>query len=266
MATVGEVYVFMDQIAPFSTQMDFDNAGFLVGRADQEITGLMVCLDITDQVITEAAQRGCQLIVSHHPILFHPAKSITDADPVGRKVLALVEQGIAAICAHTNLDAAVGGVNDALAAAAGITHTSVLEPMGRDGDGNPIGIGRVGVLAEDDQPDLRTYAARIKSALGANGIRCLDAGRLVHHVAVGGGSCGNLLDRVIALGCDTFLTADVKYDVFLDAAERGINLMDAGHFATENIVCPVLAKRLQSAFPTVKVILSGTHREMLFYL
>ena len=115
MATVKDVYAAVNQIAPFAAQMDFDNAGFLVGRGEQQVTRLLVSLDITEEVVWEAVERGVELIVSHHPIIFHPARSITDETSVGRIVLALAERGIAAICAHTNLDASVGGVNDALA-------------------------------------------------------------------------------------------------------------------------------------------------------
>ena len=115
MATVKDVYAAVDQIAPFAAQMDFDNAGFLVGRGEQQVTRLLVSLDITEEVVWEAVERGVELIVSHHPIIFHPARSITDETSVGRIVLALAERGIAAICAHTNLDASVGGVSDALA-------------------------------------------------------------------------------------------------------------------------------------------------------
>ena len=113
MATVREIYQLLNTLAPFSIQMEFDNAGFLVGRGDQAVDRILVSLDITEPVVSEAAERGAQLIVSHHPVLFHPARSITDGDPTGRILLALVERKIAAICAHTNLDTVAGGVNDA---------------------------------------------------------------------------------------------------------------------------------------------------------
>lgn len=266
MATVSEIYKGLDQKAPFSTQMSFDNAGFLVGDGTREVTKTMVSLDITNWVIDEAVEQGCQLIVSHHPVLFHPAKAVTDSDTVGRKLLKLARHEIAAICAHTNLDIAAGGVNDALAAAAGLTDTAVLEPFGEDKDGNSIGMGRLGVLSTGKPLDLPAYASQIKGALGANGIRYVDGNRPVFHVAVGGGSCGDMLDLAIGAGCDTFLTADIKYDVFLKAAESGINLIDAGHFPTENVVCPVVANWLKEAFPTLTVMISKSHHEVLSYL
>ena len=115
MASVREIYDFLDQKAPFSLQMDFDNAGFLVGHGEKAVTRIVVALDITEAVAEEAARVGAQLIVSHHPVIFHPVRRLTDDDLTGRLLLSLTERGIAAICAHTNLDVAEGGVNDALA-------------------------------------------------------------------------------------------------------------------------------------------------------
>lgn len=264
MATVKDIYHFVDSIAPFSTQMDFDNAGFLVGRGGREVSRLLVSLDITEEVVAEAAQLGVELIVAHHPVLFRPVRTITDDDPNGRILLALVEHGIAAICAHTNLDAAVGGVNDALAQALGLTSLTVLDPSGTDAQGRSIGIGRVGTLAAEQE--LVAYAKEVKGALDANGVRYVDVGRPVSRVAVGGGACGDMLELAHSMGCDTFVTADVKYNYFLDAKALGINLIDAGHFPTENVICPVLEERLKIAFDGVEVLFSTVHREVFSYL
>ena len=232
MATVKDVYAAVNQIAPFAAQMDFDNAGFLVGRGEQQVTRLLVSLDITE----------------------------------GRIVLARAERGSAAICAHTNLDASVGGVNDALADALSLTECTVLEPSGTDRAGAVIGIGRAGVLRTGTGMDAATYAAQVKKALGANGVRYVDAGRPVCRVAVGGGACGDMLSLACKLGCDTFVTADVKYNIFLDAKAEGVNLIDAGHFPTENVICPILAQKLRNIFPGVEVMLSQRHKEVFSYL
>lgn len=137
MATVREIYQLLNTLAPFSIQMEFDNAGFLVGRGDQAVDRILVSLDITEPVVSEAAERGAQLIVSHHPVLFHPARSITDGDPTGRILLALVERKIAAICAHTNLDTVAGGVNDALAHRLDLVQIEPLKQGGVDASGRP---------------------------------------------------------------------------------------------------------------------------------
>ena len=265
MATVREIYQYLDGLAPFALQMDFDNAGFLVGRGDRQVDKLLVSLDITQEVVDEAARLGCQLIVSHHPVIFFPAKSITDGDPTGRVLLSLAERSIAAICAHTNLDAVSGGVNDALAHRLGLTHIEQLRQDGVDATGRPYGIGRVGNTAGAPMY-APAFAAFVKEALGANGVRFVDARRPVRRVAVGGGACADMMKDAIALGCDTFVTADVKYNGFLDAKALGLNLIDAGHYPTEQVVVPVLAKWLQDGFAKVEVLTTQSHKEVFSYL
>ena len=244
MATVRDIFTQMDQWAPFETQMDFDNAGFLVGRGEREVRKILVSLDITEEVVDEAAEWGADLIVAHHPVIFHPVKRLTDETPTGRTLLALAERGIAAICAHTNLDAAQGGVNVCLAQALELTD---LEQLHQDGANNSLSAGE--------------YAAFVKEKLHAAGVRFADGGKPVRRVAVGGGSCGSMLADAAAAGCDTFVTADVKYDQFLEARALGITLMDAGHYATENVVCPKIVQYLSLKFPGIPVKISQTHQE-----
>lgn len=265
MATVREIYQYLDGLAPFSLQMDFDNAGFLVGRGDRQVEKLLVSLDITEEVAEEAAELGCQLVVSHHPVIFFPAKSITDGDPTGRTLLALAEHQIAAICAHTNLDAVHGGVNDALAQKLELTQIEQLKQDGVDASGRPYGIGRVGNTTGIPMY-APAFAAFVKEALGANGVRFVDARRPVRRVAVGGGACADMLKDALAMGCDTFVTADVKYNGFLDAKALGVNLIDAGHYPTEQVVVPVLEKWLRSAFPKVEILVTKRHKEAFSYL
>ena len=264
MATVKEIFRYLDAIAPFSIQMSFDNSGFLVGRGEAAVDKVMVALDITEEVIQEAEEKSCQLIISHHPIIFHPAHHVTDADPVGRCILSLVEHHMAAICAHTNLDAVSGGVNDVLSRKLHLTEIEQLHQDGVDIHGRPYGIGRVGMA--EGRMYLPEFAAFVREQLNAEGLRMEDAERPVQRVAVGGGACGDMLDDVQRLGCDTFVTADVKYNVFLDARAMGINLIDAGHFSTENVVCPVLADWLRRGFPKLKIFLSERHKEVFYSL
>ena len=263
MPTVGEVYEFLQEKAPFELQEDFDNAGFLVGREGTQVSKILVALDITEQVVDEAAEQGAQLIVAHHPVIFGGAQSITDRTVTGRMLLSLAEQGIAAICAHTNLDAVEGGVNDALALRLGLNNIEQLKQEGVDKQGRAYGTGRVGNVTE--QP-LYDFAIGVKRLLGANGLRLVDGGKPVRKVAVGGGSCANMLDDALAKGCDTFVTSDVKYNHFLDAKAQGLNLIDAGHFPTEDVVCPVLLDWLAERFPQVSVSISNRHHEVFSYL
>ena len=132
-----------------------------------------------------------------------------------------------------------------------------------DGQGRPYGIGRVGELTQT--MPLSDYLSFLKRNLAPNGIRYVDAGRPVRRVAVGGGACANMVEDALAKGCDTFVTSDVKYDGFLDAKALGINLVDAGHFPTENVVCPTLVEWLRAEFPDLIVEKSRLHREVISY-
>ena len=263
MTTVGGVYEFLQEKAPFELQESFDNAGFLVGREGAQVSKILVTLDITEQVVEEAADQGAQLIVAHHPVIFGSVHSVTDRTVTGRVLLSLAEHGIAAICAHTNLDAVEDGVNDALALRLGLTDIGQLKQEGVDNQGRAYGIGRVGLVSE--QP-LYDFAMGVKRLLGSNGLRLVDGGRPVRKVAVGGGACADLLDDVLAKGCDTFVTSDVKYNYFLDAKAQGLNLIDAGHFPTEDVVCPVLLDWLAERFPQISVSISKRHHEVFSYL
>lgn len=264
MATIGEIYRFLDRKAPFALQMDFDNAGMLIGHQEKEASRVLVALDITHEVIAEAMEKKIQLIVAHHPVIWGKISSITDRDQTGEKLLALIENGIAAICTHTNLDAVEGGVNSALANRLHLVETEPLHQDGIDESGRPYGIGRVG-LREGGAVSLDNFAEELKEALGLDGLRILDAGRPVRKVAVGGGACGSMLADVMAHDCDTFVTADLKHDVFLEARALGINLIDAGHYATESVICPVLASWLEEAFPGLSVEVSDRQGEVFSY-
>jgi dinuclear metal center YbgI/SA1388 family protein len=251
--TAKEIYTALDRRAPFAWQLDFDNAGFLAGRGDWAVTRVLVALDITPEVIDEAIRRECGLIVSHHPVIWTKPGAITDETATGRKILSLVEHHIAAICAHTNLDAAEGGVNTILARKLGVVDTVPLEPAGTNENGVPYGIGRVGTLAEGPMA-FAAFATRVREALAVPALRGLDCGHPVHKVAVGGGACGSMLAEVAALGCDTFVTSEVKHDVYLDARDQGISILDAGHFSTEAPVRAVLAQWLREDFPALEVL------------
>ena len=158
-----------------------------------------------------------------------------------------------------------GGVNDALAQKLGLVQIEQLHQDGVDGSGRPYGIGRVGSTTGTPMY-APAFAAFVKEALGANGVRYVDARRPVRRVAVGGGACADLLRDALALGCDTFVTADVKYNGFLDAKALGVNLIDAGHYPTEQVVCPVLAKWLAAGFPQVEILSTSRHKEAFLYL
>ena len=263
MATVHEILTFLETLAPRSMKMDWDNVGLLCGSRKKEVTKILVALDPFEGVCLEAADWGAQLIVTHHPLIFQALKSVTDETSIGRSIQLLCREGISAINAHTNLDCAPGGVNDRLAAALGLADIAVIDPMGVDADGKEWGLLRQGIVTEQKLAD---FLPVVKASLGCEGLRYADGGKSVQKVAVGGGACASELMDAYRAGCDTFVTSDVKYNQFWDAKDLGMNLIDAGHFHTENPVTACLAEKIAAAFPDVEVKISETHRDCVkFY-
>lgn len=257
MPEVREIRDFFNEKAPFYMKLSFDNVGLLVGFCENEVTRVLTALDISDGVIEEAIDFGAQLIVSHHPLIFDAIKSITDDDTKGKNIIRMLTNGISAICLHTNLDTADGGVNDALMNALGGRVTGLLEAHGTHPDGRPYGISRLGEL--DGPVDFFRFLQTVKENLNSNGLRYHYAGKPVHKIACCGGSGGGDMQKAFRAGCDTFVTADLKYDHFLMARELGLNLIDADHFCTENVVVPVIEKMLCEKYPQLEVRISRTH-------
>ena len=262
MNTVADILAFLDTLAPRHMKMDWDNVGLLCGSKKTPVTKILVALDPFEVVCKEAAEKGAELIVTHHPLIFGSLKAITDETEVGRCVQLLCAKGISAINAHTNLDCAPEGVNSLLAEQLGLTEIEVIDPLGTDEQGRPWGLLRKGSVPE--QP-LETFLSTVKKQLACEGIRYVDGGKPVCKVAVGGGACGSELMDAVKAGCDTFVTADVKYNGFFDAKVLGINLIDAGHFQTENPVTALLAQKLTQAFPDIQVMISENHRDCMKY-
>jgi len=267
MTKVSDVYKFLKKIAPEEMAMETDNVGFLVGTSNSDVTNILISLDITEDVITEAIDKNAEVIVAHHP-LFFSLSNVNDTDSTGRKVVRLLSNGISAICMHTNLDAADGGVNDALAVAVGIADgTRRAEPLSdtvRLSNGDVVSLGRVGSLKQSCS--MADYLAVLKRTLKSNGFKYYDSGRDVRKVAIASGSGGSQWNNAIKSGCDTFVSADLKYQVFLEARELGINVIDGGHFCTENVVVSVLKERLSSAFPAANVMISRVLDQTVEYL
>ncbi|MBQ6840387.1 MAG: Nif3-like dinuclear metal center hexameric protein [Oscillospiraceae bacterium] len=258
MTTVNDILLFLEKLAPQSMKMDWDNVGLLCGSKSKEVKKILVALDPFESVCKDAAKLGADLLITHHPLIFQPVKALTDDTSIGRAIQTLIQGGISAINAHTNLDCAPGGVNDVLAQAVGLQDVQVIAPCGLDEEGRPWGLLRQGTTTQ--QP-LEDFLKHLKNKLGCPGLKYVDGGKPVCNVAVGGGSCGGELRDAVSAGCDTFITADVKYNQFWDAKELGLNLIDAGHFHTENPVCSLLAEKLQTAFPEITVILSENHTD-----
>ena len=256
MITVETILSYLETLAPASMKMEWDNVGLLCGSKKTVVSKVLVALDPFEHVCREAADWGSELIVTHHPLIFRPLPNITDETSIGRGIMTLCSHGICAVNAHTNLDCAEGGVNDVLSDTLGLVNVSTVP-------GDAHGLLRMGEVPEQD---LAGFLASVKEKLGCDGLRYVESGKPVRKVAVGGGSCADGMLDALDAGCDTFVTSDIKYNQFWDAKDLGLNLIDAGHFCTENPVVAVLARKIAAAFPEIEVKISESHRDcMKFY-
>lgn len=255
MVTVQNIIDLMETLSPTALKMEWDSVGLHCGSRNAPVKKVMVALDPFEHVCKEAAQWGADLLLTHHPLLFHPLPAVTDESNIARSVITLVQNNISHFCAHTNLDAAEGGVNDVLAETLGLT------------DAAPFAEGLWGVMRSGYVPEqsFADFLAVVKEKLGTDGLRYSDAGKPVHKVAVGGGGCSGGWLEAANNGCDTFVTADIKYNEYWDARDRGLNLIDAGHFHTENPMVKVLAQRIATAFPEIEVKISESHTDCMKY-
>ena len=237
MKTVQEIYEFLDTVCPYSLAEPWDNAGLNVGYRTRKVQKVLVALDLTMQTILAAKEKGCELIITHHPLLFDATKQINSDTAEGRRVMALAANNIAHIACHTNLDAAEGGVNDVLAELCGLEN---VEPF--------CNLGRIGTT----DTTLSALAERLKAALHTDCCQAVCVQDAVGRVAVVGGAGGSFLEEPFALQAgDTFVTGEAKHHQLLIAKEQGINLLVLGHYETEYPVLIPLKERLEQAFPDI---------------
>lgn len=233
MAKVKDFYDYLNSIAPFETQEGWDNSGMLVGDMNAEVKKVAVVLDITPEEIKKAKAIGADLIISHHPVIFSPIKSVTK----GSVPYELVASSINALCCHTPLDIADGGTNDSLAELLGINVTRADDPILRLGTVEPT-------TAEE-------LAGKIAKTLNTK-VRYADVGRIIKKIAICTGAGCSLIEAAGEI--DAFITGDASHHNFLDCVQAGITLIAAGHYETEIVVVPVLVKKLQAQFPDIEII------------
>ena len=240
MTTVRQVYEAMQAIAPLELAEHWDNPGLLVDCGGQ-MHRVLAALDITPEVVAEAAAKQCEMIVSHHPVIFDPLKKIGPQDVPFQ----LVQAGISAICMHTNLDAAEGGVNEVLVGA--IEEITVPE------------------LARKAQQELAARCNQPKNGPAVQ-VKFVDAGKPVKRLAVISGAGGSLFADAIAMGADCLLTGEANHHHAIDAKRLGLSLIAAGHYATEFPVTAAVAAKLRAALPELEVLVSTENRDPYTYL
>ncbi len=250
MATVQDILNILNDIAADDLAETWDNVGLLIGSPHHRVNRILLALDPTIALIDQAKHLGAELVITHHPAIFHPLKNLRTDQPAGNFIRSALQAGVHVIGCHTNLDSADGGVSDVLARTLGLVNINPLV-AGRE-CGDICGLGRIGDLETDLSPE--SFIAGIYTALSPPWL--LEAGprpERVSRVAVCGGSCSDLSETALQAGADAFITAEVKHAVARWAEEAGLWLIDGGHFATENPAMPALKQLLGSRLKTAEL-------------
>ena len=237
MAIVHEIYQAIDRLAPFDSCESFDNVGLLIGDPETEVSRVLLTLDVTLEAVQEAAEKGCPLIISHHPVIFHPLKNI----PFGSVQGELLSHQIAVISAHTNMDKA--HLNAALARKIGLLD---FQPLPED---LCAGEGRL-----PEPAPLEQLIGHLAAALSLHGLRAYDAGKPVQKVMLCCGGGGSMVHDAIRRGDDLLISGDFKHDQVIDAGNASLSCIDAGHFETERHFLPLMRSLLAGQFPGVQFI------------
>ena len=247
--TVRELYEKIAERVPETLSEEWDNDGLMCCADDfREVKRALVTLDVTEEIVDYAIDNGFDLILSHHPLIFRPLGCINPDNHIARKVIKLISAGVSVISLHTRADKVRGGVNDCLAKLLGLAD---VEPFGDDC------LGRIGHL--ECETSLEEFASRIKSALGIEKMLVSDAYNPVYTVALVGGDGKSYVNEAIDVGADTYLSGRIGYNVMEEAAEMGINLIEAGHYATEFPVTKFFTHLINKIDPKIQVEAVGSY-------
>lgn len=240
--TVEQLINTLDGIIPKALSEPWDNDGIdVVPDKKAEITGVLCALDCTSVAINRATELGCNVIITHHPLVFKPLGSVSCDDSVGKRVIECIKRGIAVVSFHTRLDIIEGGVNDILAKTVGLTNVESFIPYGRIGDIEEVG--------------FEAFAESVANALGLNiyELGLVKSSENAKRVALVSGCGKDEIGDAIKAGADTFITGEVMHNHMLDCREMGINLICATHYATERIVLSFLSEKVKE-FARVEVL------------
>ncbi len=239
----------LEEEYPLSCAEDWDNPGLLVGHSSAIVEKIYVTLDVTDEVVEEAAAWGADLILSHHPLIFSAIRQVNDSTFLGRRLLKLMEHRIAVYAMHTNFD--VRGMADLNERQLGLEDTRPLLVTGEQ-EGRAEGIGRVGRLPRE--MTLAELCAHTREALGIPEVRCYgDPGRRIGTAAISGGSGKSVVGDALASGAEALITGDIDYHTAIDAAAQGLTILDAGHYGTEYGFIAFMAEKLRKKYPQCQI-------------
>lgn len=260
---IKEVVNALESFAPLPLQEDFDNAGLQVGLTETEVSGALLCLDVTEKVVDEAVQKQCNLIVSHHPLIFHKLRRVSDEDYVQRTVIKAIRHNITIVSMHTNMDEAQGGVNHKMAEKLGLAHLTFFGKE-KEQDGIPAGEGLMGELPQPEAAD--DFILRLKSTFE---VECVQANELLRRpiktVALCGGAGSFLLPEAIERHADVFLTGEMHYHEFF-GHEQEIQICVIGHYQSEQYTNEIFQSIIQEKCKGVRTCLSQVCTNPIIYL
>jgi len=261
---LSQVTDALEHFAPLPLQEDWDNAGLQVGLTEgEDVSGALLCLDVTRQIVDEAVSRGCNLIVSHHPLLFHGLKRLTQDDPVGQAVIAAVRSNVAIVSMHTNLDNAPGGVNWMMARRLGLVECQPFGPRRQAGDV----VGAAGVAGRLPQHlQAGEFVDRVKQAFGVECALCNELlQRPIQIVALCGGAGDFLLPEAVRMGADAFVTGEMHYHQYFGYEQR-LQICVIGHYQSEQFTMQLLQEMLAQCLPALRTCVTETNTNPIKYL
>lgn len=241
---IRQITEIIENFAPLGYQESYDNSGLLVGSPDDEVAGALICVDVTEEVLVEAVELGAGIIISHHPVIFNPLRRLTGANYIERVVAQAIRRGIAIYACHTNLDSAPAGLSFCLAEMFGVQNPQLLSPSK---EGN-YGLGVIGYLPAP--ADTVGFLRHVAAVLSIKSLRySAPAFEKVTRVAICSGAGASLIEEAQAAGAELYLSADFKYNHFLDAA-GAMTVADMGHFESEYCAIELLHSIISKKLPT----------------
>jgi len=260
---IKEVLVALEQFAPLPLQEDYDNAGLQVGLTEAEVSGALLCLDVNEAIVQEAIQRHCNLIVAHHPLIFHPLRRIAGQDYVQKTVALAIKNDITIVAMHTNLDSARGGVNYKIAEKIGLTDVQLIGEK-KTCDGIEGASGIIGTLPHPTP--AAEFIATVKQQLEATCAHCNELlRRPVSRVAICGGAGAFVMRDAIREKADAFITGEMHYHEFF-GTEQQLQIVVLGHYETEHFTSELLRDIIQQALPDVPCCIATTNTNPIINL
>ncbi len=259
---IKQVLSALEQFAPLPLQESWDNAGLQIGLTEAEVSGALLCLDVTERVVDEAVRRGCNLVVSHHPLLFRGLKQVSDATDVQRTVWKAIREGVCVVSMHTNMDNARGGVNWKIAEKLGLTDVRFFAE--KTVQGIEGGSGVVGMLPQPMAAEA--FISQVKQTFGVACAQCNELlQRPIQRVALCGGAGDFLLDEAVALKADAFITGEMHYHQYFGYEQR-LQICVIGHYQSEQFTSEVFRSIIEQECPGVKCLIAETVTNPIVYI